>query len=206
MKKPSSWAAGCSHPRVPFLIKGTRVDTRAQWKAGSLFHQSRTHVKPVLSVAGFTLGSSSTGPHFQCWWRKPLRDGTTTTPTGPQEPVGPPNHQAGQALSHWPHQAWESTGVTQLMTKEGQKMLCSFLQSCPKPFNPLFLACLTDEDFSLRCDTVFILLMEPAFANSYHLWNGIYLNLTFIIHLPPTVNFPCPFLSTLLPLFLVFKS
>lgn len=154
-------------PRVPFLIKGTASWHMCIMESWVFVSSESNHVKPVHSVAGFT---SSSGPHFQCWWRKPLRGGKTTTPKGPQELVGPPN-QAGQTFSHWPHQPWESTGVTQHMTKGGQKMPYSFLQSCLKPFHPLFLACLTDQDFGLPCDTVFILLLKPDFANSYHLRN-----------------------------------
>lgn len=75
MEKPSSWTAGCFHPRVSFLIKGTCGDTCSWWKADPSFHHSLTHVKPAPSQAGFTLGSSSTRPHFQCWWRKTFRMG-----------------------------------------------------------------------------------------------------------------------------------
>lgn len=86
-------------------------------------------------------------------------------------------------LSHTdPVSHGRAPGVTQHMTKEGQKMLYSCLQSCPKPFQPLFPACLTVWHCLHPSDRAGLCQLLPF-------WKlGIYLKLSGIYNLFPSYS------------------
>lgn len=136
-------------PQGPFSHEGDMCWHMCTVKSWVLVPSEPNPCQTRSFLAGFTLGSSSTGPHFQCWWRKPLRDGKITTPMGPQSLWG---HQTTRQDKHShtdPISHGRAPGGTQHTTKEGQKMFFSFLQCCSKSFQPLFPQCLTDEAFQL---------------------------------------------------------